>query len=213
MLKAAVKRSVPEDGLTREERTRGEILAATLSLVERYGFAKLTLDDIAGALGKKKSFLYYYYPDKEAILAATVEASTREIRKIVSESISKEKTGLAKIQAYILLCHKEIQKRLPIIIQLRNEIRAKNHETLGILLEKSNELVKMNLPIMEDLLREGGRDGSLNPFGEVEIAAIARFISLLLHGIEYDYVLGDADMNFERDLRIALGVLEHGIAS
>jgi AcrR family transcriptional regulator len=213
MLKGAVKRSVPEDGPTREERTRGEILAATLSLVERYGFAKLTLDDIAGALGKKKSFLYYYYPDKEAILAATVDASTREIQKILSESISKEKTGLAKIQAYILLCHQEIQKRLPIIIQLRNEIRAKNRETLGILLEKSNELVRMNLPIMEDLLREGGRDGSLIPFGEVEITAIARFISLLLHGIEYDYILGDADASFERDLRIALGVLEHGIAS
>jgi len=201
------------DGLTREERTRREILVATRALVERYGFAKLTLDDIAGALGKKKSFLYYYYSDKEAILAAAIEAETVEMQKEVDKALAKDSTGLAKIRTYILVCHQEIQKRLPIITQLRGEIRAKNRDTLGILLEKSKELMKMDLPLLNALMEEGVRDGSMRSFDAREIEAMAHFISLALHGIEYDYILEDADEHFEENLRIALGVMEHGIAA
>jgi AcrR family transcriptional regulator len=210
MSKQAIR---PTGGFTREERTRREILVATRALVERYGFAKLTLDDIAGALGKKKSFLYYYYSDKEAILAAAIEAESLDMQREVDKALAKESSGLAKVRTYILVCHQEIQKRLPILTQLRGEIQAKNRDTLGLLLEKSKELMKMDMPLLKELLGEGAHDGSMRPFDEREIEALAHFISLALHGIEYDYILEDADERFEENLRIALGTLEHGIAA
>lgn len=209
----ATRKAAPTDGLTREERTRKEILAATRTLIERHGFAKLTLDDIAGSLGKRKSFLYYYYPDKEAILAAAIEAESQEMQRVVDEELTKAKNGLIKIHTYILVCHQEILKRAPLLAHLRNEIQAKNHSTLGIVLEKSSEIMKLDLPLIAEILREGVRDGSIRKFSAKEIDAMAHFVTLTLHGIEYGYILGDVDAQFEARLRIALSILEQGIAA
>jgi len=209
----ATRKATHSDGLTREERTRKEILAATRALIERHGFAKLTLDDIAGSLGKKKSFLYYYYPDKEAILAAAIEAESQEMQRVVEQELTKAKHGLAKIHTYVLVCHQEILKRAPLLAHLRSEIQAKNHSTLGLVLEKSSEMMKMDLPLITEILREGVRDGSIRKFSAKEIDAMAHFVTLTLHGIEYGYILGDVDAQFEVRLRIALTILEHGIAA
>ena len=40
------------------DRKKGIILDVTKKLIVQYGYAKTTLDDIAGALGIKKSSLY-----------------------------------------------------------------------------------------------------------------------------------------------------------
>jgi AcrR family transcriptional regulator len=209
----ATRKATLPDGLTREERTRKEILAATRTLIELHGFAKLTLDDIAGSLGKRKSFLYYYYPDKEAILAAAIEAESQEMQRVVDMELAKAKHGLAKIHTYILVCHQEVLKRAPLLKHLRNEIQVKNHSTLGLVLEKSSEMMKMDLPLITEILREGVRDGSIRKFSAKEIDAMAHFVTLTLHGIEYGYILGDVDAQFEVRLRIALTILEHGIAA
>lgn len=44
------------------------ILKTARELLVANGFAKTTLDDIAGALGMKKSSLYYYYENKELLI-------------------------------------------------------------------------------------------------------------------------------------------------
>lgn len=213
MPRTASKRPAPEDGLTREERTRREIVAATRSLVERHGFAKVTLEDIAGALGKKKSFLYYYWPDKEAILAAMVEQESAEIDAAIQAALERETSGKDKIGRYILQCHQEITKRLPLISHLRKEIQAKEHGSFALLLEHSRTFLYKDLPLLEALLREGVRDKSLRKLSGTEIEAIANFTAMALHGIEYNYVMGAADERVEEYLVVAIHTLEKGIAA
>ena len=211
---ARSRKTAPPDGLTREERTRGEILEAARLLVERHGFAKVTMDDIAGALGKRKSFLYYYYPDKESILSSAIEKEAMEMQQEVEKAIARERTGLARTRAYIFASLQEIHKRFPLILKLRGgEVQARNRDTLGLLVEKSSELMKIDFPRLAQLLRDGVADGSVRKFGEKEIESLARFISLALHGIEYEFILGEADEHLlENTLTVALGCLEQGIS-
>jgi AcrR family transcriptional regulator len=202
----------PDDRPTREERTRREILDATHALVERHGFAKVTLEDIAGALGKKKSFLYYYYPDKEAILSAMVEKESAEIDASIRTVLEHEASGKDKIGRYLLQCHQEIKKRLPLISHLRKEIQAKEHGSFAILLDQSRKFLHKDIPMLEDLLREGVRDESLRKLSGAEIEAIANFTAMALHGIEYNYVMGGADDRVDEYLNVAIRTLERGIA-
>lgn len=213
MLKSAVKRPAPDDGLTREERTRSEIVAATRALVERHGFTKVTLEDIAGTLGKKKSFLYYYYQDKEAILAAMVEQESLEIDAGIRLALDRESTGRAKIGTYLIQCHQEIKKRLPLISHLRREIQAKEHGGFAILLGQSRKFLHKDIPMLQDLLREGVRDKSLRKLSAAEIEAIANFTAMALHGIEYNYIMGGADDRVDEYLNVAIRTLENGIAA
>jgi AcrR family transcriptional regulator len=70
----------------KRERRREEILHAALRAFRERGFHATTLDAIAEHLGVRKTALYHYFPDKEAILHACHRESLAELDRIVSES-------------------------------------------------------------------------------------------------------------------------------
>ena len=70
----------------KRERRRGEILHAALRAFRRGGYHRTTLDDIARRLGVRKTALYHYFPDKEAILYACHMESLAELDRIVAET-------------------------------------------------------------------------------------------------------------------------------
>ena len=53
---------------------REEIIAATRALYEEKGLARTTIQDIANRLGVARSLFYHYFPDKEAVTSAVLDA-------------------------------------------------------------------------------------------------------------------------------------------
>ncbi|KPK03745.1 MAG: hypothetical protein AMS20_09990 [Gemmatimonas sp. SG8_28] len=68
----------------KRQRRREEILHAALRAFRQKGFHGTTLDDIADYLGVRKTALYHYFPDKEAILWACHQESLAELDRIIS---------------------------------------------------------------------------------------------------------------------------------
>jgi len=72
--------------LRKRERRRGEILHAALETVRKKGYHTTTLDDIAERLGIRKTALYHYFPDKDAILYACHKESLAELDRLIEDS-------------------------------------------------------------------------------------------------------------------------------
>jgi AcrR family transcriptional regulator len=70
----------------KRKRRREEILHAALRAFRDRGYHATTLDDIAERVGVRKTALYYYFPDKEAILYACHRESLGELDRIVRET-------------------------------------------------------------------------------------------------------------------------------
>lgn len=70
----------------KRERRREEILHAALRAFRHRGYHRTTLDDIARRLGVRKTALYHYFPDKEAILYECHRESLVELDRIVAET-------------------------------------------------------------------------------------------------------------------------------
>jgi AcrR family transcriptional regulator len=70
----------------KRERRRGEILHAALATVRVRGYHATTLDDIADRLGIRKTALYHYFPDKDAILYACHRESLNELDRLIQDS-------------------------------------------------------------------------------------------------------------------------------
>lgn len=70
----------------KREKRREEILHAALRAFRARGYHATTLDDIAEGLGVRKTALYYYFPDKEAILYACHRESLAELDRIAREA-------------------------------------------------------------------------------------------------------------------------------
>jgi TetR/AcrR family transcriptional regulator len=70
----------------KRERRKDQILHAALLAFRERGFHGTTLEDIAARLGVRKTALYHYFPDKEAILYACHRESLVELDRIVREA-------------------------------------------------------------------------------------------------------------------------------
>ncbi|MDH4044293.1 MAG: TetR family transcriptional regulator [Gemmatimonadota bacterium] len=68
----------------KRQRRRTEILHAALRAFRQRGYHATTLDDIAEQLGVRKTALYHYFPDKEAILYACHRESLTELNRILT---------------------------------------------------------------------------------------------------------------------------------
>ena len=70
----------------KRERRRDEILRAALQAFREHGFHRTTLDHIAERLGVRKTALYHYFPDKDAILHACHVDSLAQLERISVEA-------------------------------------------------------------------------------------------------------------------------------
>lgn len=87
---------------TKDQEIQKNILQAAKQLFQLYGFRKVTIDDIAKAIGKARSSLYYYYKTKEEILDAVVAAEITELATAITAAVSQEQTAEEKIKAFFL---------------------------------------------------------------------------------------------------------------
>ncbi len=79
---------------------KGLILDVTRSLIAQYGYSKTTLDDIANAIGMKKSSLYYYYKNKEEIIYAVIMREKKIYFNLVEDALKIEGSTYDKIINY-----------------------------------------------------------------------------------------------------------------
>ncbi len=68
----------------KRERRRAEILHAALRAFRERGYHATTLEDIADLVGVRKTALYHYFPDKEALLYECHRESLAELERILA---------------------------------------------------------------------------------------------------------------------------------
>src|ERR1700722_18363706 len=84
----------------KEEVMQEQILQAAKQLFTVHGFAKVTMDDVAKAVGKGRSSLYYYYKNRDEIFDAVVNMEVNETLSTVEKAVDKAGTAEAKFNAY-----------------------------------------------------------------------------------------------------------------
>lgn len=73
------------------------ILKTARELLVENGFAKTTLEDIANAVGMRKSSLYYYYDNKELLLRDVLIREEERFFELVYKDVESEKSLQDKI--------------------------------------------------------------------------------------------------------------------
>ena len=72
---------------------RNEILQSAAALFAQKGFGATTLQEVASAVGLKRTAFYYYFPSKEKLLTALVEESTFTLQRRLTDVA--ERTDMA----------------------------------------------------------------------------------------------------------------------
>jgi AcrR family transcriptional regulator len=84
---------------------RQQIVRATIRCLAREGYTRLTMKKVAREAGVSQGILHYYFADKRAMLAATLEAVTRDLDRRVAAAQSRTgRDSRARLRALVRAC-------------------------------------------------------------------------------------------------------------
>lgn len=212
MFENSIARKSMED-FTEKSRIRNEqIVTAALRCFVQYGYTKTSLDDIANAIGIKKTSLYYYYKNKEAIFREVVETDAIRLQKIIRKKLSREKTARGKL----ILLHKtklkffrEKHKTLDLSVQAMLEMKP--------IIEKIfQEFRSRDIDFAKEIIKEGIVNGE---FREIDVERVADIIRLMMDSLKFremrsTNVRTSADIDYskiEKDAEFFLNLLIDGL--
>jgi TetR/AcrR family transcriptional regulator len=81
--------------------TRSLILEAAEHQFTRYGYSKVTMDEIAAEAGLKKASLYYYFPTKDELYHAVLDRQHADFQAHVEQLLSSSASLGERIPAYV----------------------------------------------------------------------------------------------------------------
>ena len=83
----------------RRRNVREDIYAAALACFERHGVRRTLMEDVARQAGVSRPTIYYYFPDKDALVLEVIVRQVREIHRRIREKIRPEGGLEAMIEA------------------------------------------------------------------------------------------------------------------
>ncbi|HEV7535026.1 MAG TPA: helix-turn-helix domain-containing protein [Acidimicrobiia bacterium] len=99
MPKRATAGAAPPATVPRRRNVREEIYNAALAAFERHGVRRTLMEDVAQAAGVSRPTIYYYFPDKDALVLEVIAREVREIHRRIRERVPADGGLPAMIEA------------------------------------------------------------------------------------------------------------------
>lgn len=157
------------------------ILKTARELLAKNGFAKTTLDDIANALGMKKSSLYYYYSNKEALIEDVMNHERENFCLLINDALNSEGTTIDKIINYEKAKFEYVSETIKlheISTSVLFEMKSKMFDQIQIIHKKEIEMLRK-------ILDEGIRKKEINKCDTKRIAELILTLSEALRHREF----------------------------
>lgn len=193
--------------LNKEDLIRIEILAAARSLFQRFGLMKTTMEDIARAMNKGKSTLYYYYKNKDEIFEAVV---TNEIRDVFREIRSAAESGVTaeeKLRIYFMTVIRSIQKRILLYQIMKGEIG----ENLKTIVNLKYKMDNNEVQFIREILAIGVKNGEWVAGIESDLDLISYSVVSALRGIALDLVVEERFPDWDQRIGVLSEVFLRGL--
>lgn len=177
--------------MARARDTKEEILRLGMDFIQTYGYNAFSYADIAKKLEIKNAAVHYHYPGKEDLLAGIVDEYIRRYQELAlsfkKPGLSARKKLLAFIDRYGQLCE---QGKICLIGSVCSDYNTLPESVK----ERIQELVKLVLGLVENVLKEGRKNGELR-FKETPRLQAMLFMTQLAAGVQLSRITGHNDYN------------------
>jgi AcrR family transcriptional regulator len=192
------------NGINKKDVNREYILKIAQDIFSKYGYKKTTLDDIANAVRKGKSSLYYYFESKEdlfqAVILKEVDVLKRELEKVVMRNTDP----VEKLREYILTKLTTFRGLANFYHALENDVTA-----IEFIENIKNKYQQEEIRMIKRILIEGVRK---NTFEVKDFTLAAIGITTAIKGLEMPLTAGEyGTINLEKGVDNILKILFFGI--
>jgi TetR/AcrR family transcriptional regulator, transcriptional repressor for nem operon len=185
-----------------EEGTRARLIAEAQAMVRRRGYTGFSYADLAEAIGIRKASIHHYFPTKEDLGAALIEAYRERYDTALATIWEASESGLARVKAYTGLYRDGLSHDLGCLCG----VMACERDILpGRLREAIARFFEAHLLWLERALDAGIRSGTVTP--NLDPASQARLVLSSLQGaLMLGHLSGEAE-GFEAAVAALLKIL------
>lgn len=193
-----------ENPANKKDANRESILKIAQEIFSKYGYKKTTLDDIANAVRKGKSSLYYYFSSKEDLFQAVIQKEVDLLRKELEIVVNRNTDPVDKLRDYILTKLTTFRSMANFYNALENDVTAIEFIE-NIKLRHQQEEIRM----IKRILIEGVRKSIFEVY-DLTLAAIG--ITTAIKGLEMPLAAGDySKVNLEHSVDNIVKILCYGV--
>jgi len=203
---------------TKEETIQNEVITTAQRLFQKYGYSKTTMEDIAKAMGRGKSTLYYYYKSKDEIFEAVILKEADEVVHEILEATKQKTTAEDKLKAYLTTSLESIKVKMNLYEAIRKELLDSedisfNQKNMRIPIMQYNA---REIEVVKDILLLGLKNKEFTTSISENVDLIAYTVITALRSIAMDLALNEKDLHpfFEIDkMNIMITILLRGLKS
>lgn len=194
---------------TKEDALRESVMVAAQRLFQQYGLAKVTLEDIAKAIGKGKSTLYYYYKSKEEIFTAVMDREIGEVMVEMAVAVEAAATAEEKLGVFSLTKLRALRKKLALYGIVCKEATSQAAFTCAM----RQSYMQRESELLRGILHFGITTGELGRLSASDVDALVFVMLSGLHGMELEMLVNNDFKMLEPAVTILTRSLIHGLKS
>ena len=192
------------DNENKKNQNRENILKIAREIFNKYGYKKTTLDDIANAVRKGKSSLYYYFKSKEDLFQAVIMKEVDILAHELEIVINRNTDPVDKLRDYILTKLATFRGLANFYHAIENDITA-----VDFINEVKRRYEQDEIRMIKRILIEGVRKNVFEIY-DFNLAAIG--ITTAIKGLEMPLSAGSyGEVNLESTVDTILKIMCYGI--
>jgi AcrR family transcriptional regulator len=167
-----------------------QILEAARRLFHVFGLQKVTMDDVAKAVGKGRSYIYYYYKSRDEIFDAVVNIDIHEMLAVITANVKKAKTVEEQIYAFFISKLEILRGRQSFYNKLDMGMYADSISRLNKSKVIHHKLImKLEGELLHNILTGGIKRGELKPISKKEKEMLIFVLLSSLHGLKREVAM------------------------
>lgn len=192
---------------TKDDIIKDDILKEAQKLFQQFGLKKTTMEDIARAMGKGKSTLYYYFCSKEEIFEAVIAREMGEVFDRVNQAVEKAESAEDKLKAFTLTKIKAVQKRANLYKIVSGEMQ----DGARCMKHVHTAYDAQEIRLVKDILRFGVKNGEFSKAVAKELDILPSVLVSSLRGLERDIFIDARYAKLEPRMESIIGILIKGL--
>ena len=192
------------DNGNKKDLNKENILKIAREIFSKYGYKKTTLDDIASAVRKGKSSLYYYFKSKEDLFQAVIMEEAEIMARELEIVINRNTDPADKLRDYILTKLAAFRNLANFYHAIESDVTA-----VGFIEEVKQKYEQNEIRMIKRILIEGVRK---NEFEMYDLNLTAIGITTAIKGLEMPLTAGNyGNINLEQSVDVILKIMCYGI--
>jgi AcrR family transcriptional regulator len=187
-----------------KDKFRERIVKVSSEIFSQYGFKKTTMEEIARALRKGKSSIYYYFKSKEEIFEAVIDNEAQILKDELSGAIKSTENPEERLRRYVKVRLESFEK----LSNYYNAIFNSELDHFDFIEKQREKYDRQELSFFRYILWVGVQSGHFN-LKDTGLTAMA--VQTALKGLERPLFWGSKSGSQEHRIAATIDILFYGI--